>query len=118
LLGAIALAYVLRASPVYPYLFAVCEVLFVFWFAYNLRWNGFSRFSDYSYGVYLWGYPSQQIVACLGYDLPAYANGLIGFALALSMGMASWHLIEKPALGLKGLPRSLLDTMARNTSPA
>jgi peptidoglycan/LPS O-acetylase OafA/YrhL len=116
LLGAIALAYALRASPVYPYLFTGCEVLFVFWFAYKLRWNGFSRFSDCSYGVYLWGFPSQQIVACLGYDLPVYANALLGFALALSLGVASWHLIEKPALGLKSLPRSLLDRMARKSS--
>lgn len=116
LLGAIVLAYVFRASPVYPFLFAGCEVLFVFWFAYNLRWNGFNRFSDYSYGVYLWGFPSQQIVASLGYDLPVYANALLGFALALSIGMTSWHFIEKPALGLKGLPRSLLDRMARRSS--
>jgi peptidoglycan/LPS O-acetylase OafA/YrhL len=111
LLCAVLLAYLFRTSPSYPFLFACCEVLLVFWFVYNLRWNWFNRFGDYSYGVYLWGYPSQQIVASLGFELPTYANAICGFALALSLGVLSWHLIEKPALGLKDLPRKLLDNV-------
>jgi peptidoglycan/LPS O-acetylase OafA/YrhL len=88
-------------------------VLFIFWFAYDTRWTGFNRFGDYSYGVYLWGYPSQQIVASLYPDLPALANAAAGFVGAVCIAIASWHCIEKPALDLKTLPGRLLDRVKR-----
>ena len=116
LLAAIALSYVFRTSPAYPVLFGCCEVLFVFWFAYNLGFTGFNRFGDYSYGIYLWGFPSQQIVAALGNELPTYANAILGFLLALSIGICSWHFVEKPAIGLKSLPRRLMEGVRKRLS--
>ncbi|MDR2013611.1 MAG: acyltransferase [Rhodanobacter sp.] len=108
LLAASLVAWLLRSTVIYPAVFAICEVLFVFWFAYNTRWYGFNRFGDYSYGIYLWGFPMQQIVAVLAPLLPALLNALFGFLAALSVAVMSWHVIEKPALRLKGAPRALL----------
>ena len=59
---------------------------------------------DYSYGLYIYGYPVQQILAHfqvqhLGFALYLAAALFLAFALAV----ASWHLIEQPALGLKTL---------------
>lgn len=113
LVAAMALGYVTRSLPVYTYVFALCEVLFVFWFAYGTRWTGYNRFGDYSYGIYLWGFPSQQIVVSLFPDLPVLANAACGFALALPIAVASWHFIENPALGLKTLPRQIVDAVTR-----
>ena len=96
LLATCALAWCLRATLFYPYVFAVCEALFVFWFAYNLRWHGFNRFGDYSYGIYLWGFPVQQMVAAVDGGMSAYANALLSFVIALGLAVASWHVIEKP----------------------
>jgi peptidoglycan/LPS O-acetylase OafA/YrhL len=60
-----------------------------------------SRFGDFSYGLYLWGFVVQQAVVDafgvrrMALDLPV--------VLAISMGVAvlSWHLIEQPSLRLK-----------------
>ena len=66
-----------------------------------------TRFGDLSYGLYIFGWPSEQIVIWL---LHGQANWWEEFLLAtlLAGGLAfcSWHLIEKRALRLK--PRGSL----------
>lgn len=62
---------------------------------------------DYSYGVYLFGFPIQQTLV---YFLPAeYQHGwvilLFGLPLTVVFAMLSWKLVEKPALRLKNLIR-------------
>ena len=59
------------------------------------------RFGDYSYGVYLWGWPVQQFFATIFPETPAHTNALISMVFALLLAIASWHLIEKQALKLK-----------------
>jgi len=59
---------------------------------------------DYSYGVYLYGYPVQQVLAHFQVNQFGQAVYLAAsLALALACAVASWHLIEKPALALKSL---------------
>jgi peptidoglycan/LPS O-acetylase OafA/YrhL len=59
---------------------------------------------DYSYGLYLYGFPiSQALIA----SVPEFHGHRLLFAMfALPLGIAfaafSWHVIEKPALRLKG----------------
>lgn len=105
LLGLAGLAWISRQTPAYPYLFAAAEVAFVFWFAYNTPWRGFNRIGDYSYGIYLWGYPAQQMLAAWAGPTHNYINAGGGFLLALMLAIVSWHVIEQPALRLKSLPR-------------
>jgi peptidoglycan/LPS O-acetylase OafA/YrhL len=104
LLTLIGMAWLWRNTPGFAYLFAAAEVAFVFWFAYETRWRGFNRFGDYSYGIYLWGYPAQQMVAALAGATHNYANALAGFLIALVFAVVSWHLVEQPVLRLKKLP--------------
>lgn len=101
-----ALAWALRATPAYAYLFALAEVTFVFWFAYSFggvhsRLHRFNRCGDYSYGLYLWGYPAQQCLVAFAGPQSALPNAAGGFALALLLAAASWHLVEQPALRWK-----------------
>jgi peptidoglycan/LPS O-acetylase OafA/YrhL len=53
---------------------------------------------DYSYGVYIWGWPIQQLLVMSGQINSTLANQLITMVIALAIGAASWHLIEKPAI--------------------
>jgi peptidoglycan/LPS O-acetylase OafA/YrhL len=101
----------LRHTPIYPVMFALALTSFVFCFAYRLRWFGYNRFGDYSYGLYLWGFPVQQTVLHLWPTMTAMQNTTISLPLALGLGVLSWHLIEEPALKLKRLPYALFERM-------
>ncbi len=76
---------------------------------------------DYSYGLYLYGYPLQQAVASIG--PPAHHWWInIGMALPAAFAIAffSWHQIERPMLALrKRLPplEAWLTGLTRAPSP-
>ncbi len=101
LVALVAACWAASGTWAYPPAFALAETAFVFWFAYRLRWHAFNRFGDYSYGLYLWGFPIQQVVA---HHLPQAApwqNSALALPLATALGVLSWHFVEKPALALK-----------------
>ena len=102
-----ALAWLLHATPLYPFAFALALTAFVFAFAYVSPWLGCLRFGDYSYGLYLWGYPMQQMVAHLAPRLTPAGNILLAWPLAMLLAVLSWHLVERPALRLKSLPGAM-----------
>jgi peptidoglycan/LPS O-acetylase OafA/YrhL len=57
---------------------------------------------DYSYGLYLYGYPLQQTVASFGgLYRHAYVNFAIAYALAAGCAVFSWWVVEKRALALR-----------------
>jgi peptidoglycan/LPS O-acetylase OafA/YrhL len=68
---------------------------------------------DYSYGLYLYGYPVQQAVITL---LPGmrewYWNLLISLPIAAAIAALSWHLIEKPVLSRKKILQRINDRIA------
>jgi peptidoglycan/LPS O-acetylase OafA/YrhL len=61
------------------------------------------RNGDYSYGIYLFGFPIQQTLV---YFLPSeYRHGMIillfGLPLTVAFAMLSWNIVEKPTLKLR-----------------
>jgi len=76
------------------------------WFAYRPNFHFFNRFGNYSYGLYLWGFPIEQAVAhWFGVPTEPMLIFALSLPLALLCAILSWHLVEKPALNLK---RSML----------
>jgi peptidoglycan/LPS O-acetylase OafA/YrhL len=72
-------------------------------FAYHpwLRWNAYNRVGDYSYGLYVYAFPVQQTIVS---RLPGLAPAeffALSFLATLALAAASWHGLEKPALGLR-----------------
>lgn len=58
--------------------------------------------NDLSYGVYIYGFPVQQVLALAGgarWGLPVYM--VLSLAGTLPLAAASWWWVEKPALRLK-----------------
>lgn len=67
----------------------------------QLRKLPFFHTGDYSYGIYLYGFPFQQAV----YTLTRSSNPFINFLLAVPaivlIAFLSWHLVEKPMVKLR-----------------
>jgi peptidoglycan/LPS O-acetylase OafA/YrhL len=60
------------------------------------------RYGDFSYGIYIYAFPVQQLFIYWGLMALPFAVGLgITVIAILSLAVASWHWIEKPALQLK-----------------
>jgi peptidoglycan/LPS O-acetylase OafA/YrhL len=59
------------------------------------------RLPDYSYGIYIYAYPAQQLALALGYGTTPLTNIAAGLVLTLPLAAMSWHFVEHPALGLK-----------------
>ncbi|MGV8884375.1 MAG: acyltransferase family protein [Microbacteriaceae bacterium] len=62
----------------------------------------FGRFGDFSYGLYLWGYVTQQFVTSAFGVMPLWATLAIVVPAASVLAIASWHLVEKRAIAVKG----------------
>jgi len=90
-----------------------CTVSFFKQFAWLDKWG------DYSYGVYLYGWPAQQLTAWAFPQLSGNQNFLTASTIALLCGIASWHLVEKRALRLKKVffRKSVTPTLNSGLSP-
>jgi len=76
-------------------------IYLTFWLAYGLptlRWPG-NR--DYSYGLFLYGFPIQQALVALFPQISPLLLFAAALPCALVLAVLSWHLIEHPALHWK-----------------
>ena len=101
LFALVSLCFITYPGAAYLLVFAATTAYFCLWFVYVPGLQSFSRLGDYSYGLYLYGFPMQQLVAWKFPTLGPWTLLATSFPLALAFGMVSWHLVEKPALKLK-----------------
>lgn len=109
----LVLAVLCRGRPFYPYAFALALCYLALRFAYTLpQLHGFNRLGDYSYGLYLWAFPMQQLVVfALQPSTPTQVT-LLAFPLARGCAVVSWHGLEKPALAVLRRRQARLGTKA------
>jgi peptidoglycan/LPS O-acetylase OafA/YrhL len=81
----------------FPYLVICCALLPVW------RLKEFNRVGDYSYGLYVYAFPVQQIIMFFMKSVGPEALFGIAFVVTLILAVISWHAIEKPVLSLKGM---------------
>lgn len=66
----------------------------------QVHWVG--RKNDYSYGIYIYGFIFQQVMASLGWSRWGYVPfAAMSVAAAFAAAFVSWKLVEQPALRLK-----------------
>lgn len=66
-------------------------------------WKAFSsKMPDYSFGMYIYAFAVQQALIASGVATTPVANMVGTLLLTLPLAALSWHLVEKPALALKG----------------
>lgn len=61
----------------------------------------FNNFGDYSYGIYIYGFPIQQSLSALMPNLSVPTMLISSFCLTSILAILSWHLMEKQFLKLK-----------------
>ena len=66
-----------------------------------LRFAAYNRLGDYSYGLYVYAFPVQQALLVAAPRMSPLQLFAAAFVVTLGLAAASWHGVEKPALGLK-----------------
>jgi len=105
LLGIITLAIIFRfwQTSFFGLFFCLLIVHATFWF--SLVPAGFIRrfneIGDFSYGLYIYAFPIQQVIATLYTDIQPLEMLTVSFFVTLLCAYLSWHWIEKPVLTFK-----------------
>ena len=95
----VILSMLIDHKELFLFVFWPSVVYMTFYAAYGLPdVRYYELFGDYSYGVYIYGWFVQQIVASWSFIPNGYVHAAVSMALALVLAWASWNLIEKPAL--------------------
>ena len=82
-------------------------------YAERFKAQNASRYGDFSYGVYLWAWPVQQLLS--PYTATATENFLASTPIVFVAAYLSWRLVEKPALSKKKIVASFLrDKLSRS----
>jgi peptidoglycan/LPS O-acetylase OafA/YrhL len=102
-MGLAALTVATFRTPVFVPSFALLVAATVLWIAFAragaiARWG---RHGDFSYGLYIYAFPVQQMLAALAPSWSPWLHGLVAYPLILLCAIASWRWIESPALRLK-----------------
>ena len=61
--------------------------------------------TDISYGLYLYGWPIQKLLAWYVPSLSPWGIFALTLVIAGALAFASWHFVEKPALKIKPRPK-------------
>ena len=65
------------------------------------RIRAYNMVGDYSYGIYIWHYPLEQIVRHNFHTVTVLELYLICLPFVLVVAALSWHFVERPCLRLK-----------------
>lgn len=100
--GGIAVALIVAASiSTADYWWAAALSFTALWFGGSMPiLHTYNRLGDYSYGTYIYAFPTQQLLA---FAIPGISVlGMISLALPIvwTLGALSWRFVEKPALDL------------------
>jgi peptidoglycan/LPS O-acetylase OafA/YrhL len=73
----------------------------VFWLAFHprVRVPNAAKYGDFSYGVYLYAFPIQQLLVSARPELQPLLLFAIATPLSVLCGALSWHLVEKRFVG-------------------
>lgn len=100
-----AAATLLHGTASFPFAFDLALAYSTLFLAYapSPRWiRGLNGTGDYSYGIYLYAFPIQQLIAWFIPTVTALPMAVLAFVGTLPLAVLSWHLIEKPSLDAKG----------------
>ena len=118
----VALCLVVVSSPIRPLFisltyFSLGYLLIYLAFVPGGMLRKFNRLGDYSYGLYIYAFPVQQLLVAYAPGISATELFFSAMMLTLPLAILSWHLLEKPMLDRKPLQsRPSMETYRFNQS--
>jgi len=101
-LFALILAYLSFGKDWFNFTFPLALTYLIFYAAYATRYlQTDEKLGDISYGIYIYAWPTQQMVAQIFPDQTPYFNTLVSSVIVIAAAYISWHYLEKPILGYK-----------------
>jgi peptidoglycan/LPS O-acetylase OafA/YrhL len=99
---AVIILYASFGQKWYLYVSPLSSVYLIFYVAYSTPFiNLDKKIGDISYGIYIYAFPLQQVVASLFPDFRPFENCIFSTVIVFPIAYLSWHYIEKPILNLK-----------------
>lgn len=83
------------------YIPAIAYIVLLLGYHPKLYFAPYNRLGDYSYGLYIYAFPTQQLIAYYHHGIHQYQLFALAFPCILAVAVLSWHFIEKPALRRK-----------------
>lgn len=119
MIGAWLLYYLFRHSSHNFYFFYVALFLSITFLSTTALALRLRPQADISYGVYLWGFPVQQVMASHFAEHGVVTNQLLSIAASVLLGLASWHLVEKRGISVGNVVSKRLSHFSapQGTSP-
>ena len=98
LIGLLVIAICLRTSSAFRIFFLAAFVLGALYLTTTEAVRSIKLPGDYSYGVYVYGWPAQQVLRSHWPQTDIHVNQVATAAIALVLAVGSWHLVERPCV--------------------
>lgn len=86
----------------FPFIYPLAWTYVLFYLAFQTPFlNIDEKIGDCSYGIYIYAFPMQQLIAYLMPSGTPYSNMVITTVVVIPLALLSWKLVEKPALNMK-----------------
>lgn len=114
-LGLGLLAWLARETLLYEAIFLTFIAYATFVLAYRpAGWlRAYNRLGDYSYGMYVYAFPVQQAAVAVAGPMTPLQNIAASLPITLLFAVASWYLVEEPALARRHRLTGWLEGMQR-----
>lgn len=76
-------------------------LIFYLGFSTHSFFDRYNQLGDYSYGVYIYAFPVQEMLAYLFKGIVPVVMMALTFPVALITAVLSWHLLEKPCMSMR-----------------
>jgi peptidoglycan/LPS O-acetylase OafA/YrhL len=103
LVSVIVLALTIKTSY-FNYTLTIFGSYIIFYLSFHkkLKFYNFGKYGDFSYGLYIYAFPVQEMIVYLSHNhLSPLENFLLAFPITLVFAVLSWRLVERNALKLK-----------------
>ncbi|MFY0731621.1 acyltransferase family protein [Pseudomonas sp. NFX15] len=97
--GLILFAWICRHGPAFQFAFYPAFLMTALWLMTTEPIKALRLPGDFSYGVYVFGWPIQQVMATEFPQFGIHGNQAVTIAASLALASISWFIVEKPCIG-------------------